>query len=88
MPGIGSNADCPCGYHAFGLKHGVSEALGLEPIVLAYSKDRPELISIRMTEVERQGLEYIDGYPEGVGYRCPSCGIDTLTIAFGGLHWD
>lgn len=88
MPGIGSDADCICGYHASCLMHGVAEALGLEQIVIAYAKDRPELVSIRITEAKRNGFEYIERYPSGDGYRCPVCGKNTLTFTHCGLHWD
>ncbi|WP_254900955.1 hypothetical protein [Maritimibacter sp. HL-12] len=41
-----------------------------------------------MTEVTRQGLAFIDEYPQGSGYRCPACGKHTLKIASCGLRWD
>ena len=88
MPGVGSIADCHCGYHAFGLRHGISEVLNMERIVIAYAQDRPELISIRMTDAKKQGLDFIEEYPEGGGYFCPACKRNTLTFSFSGLHWD
>lgn len=60
----------------------------MEKIVVAYTKSGGELISISKTEAEKEALEYIDGYPDGAGYRCPACGKNTLIFSHSGLYWD
>ncbi len=85
MPGYMSIADCPCGYHSSSLSHGIRHT-GV-CLVVAYAKDRREVISLEKTEAKLQGLEFIQEMPVGAGYRCPVCGNQTLTFTDEGC-WD
>lgn len=87
MPGIGSIAECPCGFETH-VKHGQFLTAGLPLLVVAYSADGCGLISILKSEAEAQSLEFIDEYPDGPGYRCPSCGKLTLSFNDSGYSWD
>jgi len=90
MGGRGSNADCPCGYHADCLMHGT---LGLivndkTHIVIAYANDRPELVSAKKHEAKLKGMDFFEVPPIGMGYRCPACGNLTLVFSNCPLNWD
>lgn len=87
MPGIASDASCPCGYSDC-VRHGVSEALNWEPIVVAYDPENLKVVSLGLTEVTARKWDYIQEYPDGSGYRCPACGNTTLTFRATGFHWD
>jgi len=84
MPGIGSKAECPCGYETY-VSHGAVNLILL--IVVCYSADGKELISLMESDAKAQGLECISGQPHGPGYRCPSCGEPTLSF-IDILNWD
>jgi len=86
MPGVGSQAECPCGFKTY-VRHGVARDKLNDLIVVCYSVDGKGLISLHESEAKEQGLEYISSRPDGPGYRCPSCGEDTLFFT-DTLNWD
>lgn len=87
MPGVGSIAECTCGYETH-VRHGQYLTKGLPLLVVAYSADGHGLISILKSDAEAQGLEFIGKYPRGPGYKCPNCGNPTLSFRNSGLTWD
>lgn len=87
MPGIGSFADCPCGFRTH-VNHGALDGKDFPLLVVVYTAEGNNLASMERRKAEAQGLEIIPPHPQGGGYRCPRCGAYSLTFEDSGLHWD
>ncbi len=88
MPGYMSIADCPCGYHSSSLSHGIRHT-GV-CLVVAYAKDRREVISLEKTEAKLQGLEFIQEMlveTKRLHSRTRAAGISTATYLSGSIQY-